>query len=204
MYIDMFMCSSSFHSCFDCSCFSLLYLTTLGRIFFAEDVKDVTRNDSTRIKHEWLTLNTSTFQLHVRSNSRQADVQSHASAHFVSQKCPLCLAEVRATLSISSSSSTRSLESFVTVPPLHTSLHCVLRESERWSRRGNLVLKFVSHAPHTPSSSTKKRIGFLNPCWRSFLWRLIGSRLGRSTCVVLECTPLVTKYNFFEYGPMSA
>ena len=31
---------------------------------------------------------------------------------------------------------------------------------------------------------------------RSFLWRLIGSRLGRSTSVVLECISLKTKFNF--------
>ena len=59
--------------------------------FFAKDVNpDVTRNDSTRVKHAWLTLNKSTFQLHVPSTSRLATVQSHANAHSVSQKqlCP--------------------------------------------------------------------------------------------------------------------
>ena len=39
---------------------------------------------------------------------------------------------------------------------------------------------------------------------RSFLWRLIGSRLGRAKYVVLKLTSLMTKYNFFDYDPMSA
>ena len=54
-------------------------------------------------------------------------LQLKAGNFAITCECPLCLAAVRATLSRSSSSSTRSLESFVTLPSLHISLQCDLR-----------------------------------------------------------------------------
>ena len=71
---------------------------------------------------------------------------------MIACECPLCLAEVRATLSSSLSSPTRSTESFGTVRLKHASLHRGLRESERWSRRRAFHLKFAPHTPHTTAS----------------------------------------------------
>ena len=149
--------------------------------FFAEDVNaDVTRNDSTRLTHAWLTLKKTYFQLHVHPNSRLTTEQSYTNVHSVSQKCeqlcPTRRVPRNAHWRVSS-----------TMPSLHTSLQCVLYLSERRSRRRNLVLKFVSHAPHTPPSSAKKRIGFLNPCFIRWWHR---SALTDMNCLISSVVPM--------------
>ena len=119
----------------------------------SQDTNPRKPNTRRRTKNRWQLPGDTSQQVNLPT-ARPLELKAGNCA--ITCECPLSLAEVRATVSGSSSSTTRSKESFGTVPLRHASLQRGPRESERWSRRRNLPLKFAPHTPHTPSSSQKK------------------------------------------------